>query len=347
MNNSSLFPYPVHFKFSGRKSAWPEFYNGSPLPLADTIPNRIIEVEECWIAQTYLQLHQRKFSVTLSDCFQTGAINIVSYFDLAIRDLPFNYYIIAVQHDAPRPEICQKRIVQNPLNIKNTNDHYIPHWPQPGIIPRDSNRKSRIENLCFKGSEYNLYPSFRSPAFLSQLKALGVQLRYDVKEKAQFNWNDYSECDLILAVRDVTETDLQIKPASKLINAWLGKCPSLLGPEPAYQMLRRTPLDYFEVRTPEDVLNIIKQLKNEPNLYEEMIKNGQTRGEEFTPDRIADIWVEFLKGPASTGFNQWNNLSSLRKASIFLFKTFLHKYNSYIYLHRRDHGFRPISNRYT
>ncbi|NJN38789.1 MAG: hypothetical protein HC790_08765 [Acaryochloridaceae cyanobacterium CSU_3_4] len=33
--------------------------------------------------------------------------------------------------------------------------YYIPHWPQPGLIPRDINRGNRFENIAFFGESQN------------------------------------------------------------------------------------------------------------------------------------------------------------------------------------------------
>src|SRR2546423_6272833 len=101
-----------------------------------------------------------------------------------IRDLPVNYYVVATQSDSPRPEICHHRVVQNPFGVVTpATDHFIPHWPQPGLLKRDASRGERIEHLCFKGARSNLYPGFRSSEFLAQLKDIGVELLYDIKEE--------------------------------------------------------------------------------------------------------------------------------------------------------------------
>lgn len=348
------FPIPVHFMFRGRKSAWPEFFEGHNLPATATLPQRIIEVEECWIAQTYIQLRQQGLNVSISDNYRKDAINVVSYHDLAIRDFPLNCYIVAVQHDAARPAICQQRVVQNELCVLNANDFYIPHWPQPGLVPRDQNRGSQISQITFKGSECNLYYPFKSEPFLSQLAALGVHLDYDIKEKAPNSspkWYDYGMCDLVLAVRDATEEDLKIKPASKLINAWLAGCPAMLGPEPAFQTLRRSALDFFEVQTPQDVIAAVQKLKHQPQLYSAMVENGFKRVQEYTADKILEMWHSFLSGPAASGFKKWRESGRIFRSSnrwvAFACNVFRHKYNHYLYLKKRDHGYRSISKRYT
>jgi hypothetical protein len=67
-------------------------------------------------------------------------------------------------------------------------------------------------------------------------------------------WYEYVDVDLALGYQHEAPTMLAFKPASKLINAWLAEVPPLLGPEPAYQNLRRSELDYLPVDSGRDVL---------------------------------------------------------------------------------------------
>ena len=57
----------------------------------------------------------------------------------------------------------------------------MPHWPQPGLLPRLKERGNRIENMVFKGRKLNLYHEFRSPEFRASLASLGVSLTIDDK----------------------------------------------------------------------------------------------------------------------------------------------------------------------
>ena len=68
-----------------------------------------------------------------------------------------------------------------------------------------------------------------------------------------------------------------MKPSTKLVNAWIAGVQALLGPEPGFQDIRQTPLDYFEVKTPVEVLNAIHRLRSQPALYEQMVSNGLKR----------------------------------------------------------------------
>ena len=105
-------------------------------------------------------------------------------------------------------------------------------------------------------------------------------------------WNDYSTTDIFLAVRDMTEGDALVKPPTKLVNAWMAGVPALLGPEPSFLRLKRCDLDFIEVRTPTEAFAAIRRLKDNPELYRQMVVNGRVRARDFTVDQIARRWVE-------------------------------------------------------
>jgi hypothetical protein len=84
------------------------------------------------------------------------------------------------------------------------------------------------------------------------------------------------------------------KPATKLYNAWLAGVPAILGPEQAYRELRRSDLDYLEVKNVPEALAAVDRLIREPALYAAMVENGKRRAEEFTIDAIRKRWVDLL-----------------------------------------------------
>ncbi len=154
-----------------------------------------------------------------------------------------------------------------------------------------------------------------------------------------------------LAVRDLTATDYFAKPATKLTNAWLAGVPILLGPEPAFQALRESPLDYIEIKTPDEAVEAIIRLKQNPALYREMVENGLRRSQEFTVDRIAARWREVLAGPVADGYAAWRKqpalwMSVVRPAQ-FVVRGLKEMYERRRYVKQRDHGFRPMSGTYT
>lgn len=342
----SPLPYPVYF-VTKNVEVWEDVMTGKTKPILENLYHRFVDANDSWSTQPYIQLKQRGLNVQLVSRVIPGKICIVTYEDLAIKDLPFRSYVVGCRHDRGRPEICEQRIVQNPLNVIDETDHFLPHWPQPGLKPRQHDRKSKVENLVYKGRGNNLASPFKTSDFLSQLEKLGIQLLMspeDNNRERVIDATNYETADVVLAVRNCTEYNLSIKPPSKLINAWLAGVPALLGPEPAYQQLRKSELDYIEVRSPQEVIQAIKRLKNDPDLYLAMIENGRQRAKEFTPDQIALHWRNLLAGEIATGYEKWLNHSSIYKTFgrplQFAYRAFKHKQERKYFLENIHKGTR-------
>jgi hypothetical protein len=299
-------PYPVTFVLRD-VGPWKHLLEPGLPPPVEAHANLYMKADDNWCAQTYVQLRRRGLDVRFADHIIPGEICVTTANQLGISGRTYRCYLVACRHDRARPEIAEQRIVQNRLNILDSTDHYLPHWPQPGLIPRDPSRGDRIETLVYKGMAINLAGPFHRDAFKAELAKLGVQLIIDTGEydDRHHSWNDYSQADLVLAVRDVTEYDLSIKPPSKLINAWHAGTPALLGPEPAYRQLRESDLDYIEVRTPEQAIEAVRRLKEDPILYRRMVDHSRIRAANFTADAIAHQWRDLLAGPIAKGYERW------------------------------------------
>lgn len=342
-------PFPVTF-VCNYPQKWSELFLSSSdsLPNPKEIHSRIITNEDCWIVLTYLYLKQRHLNVSISDRFLPGEICVVSSIDFRIRHKTFSSYVVGCRSDGHKPVLCNFAIVQNQANVESETDILIPHWPQPGLIPRNQERGNRIENLVFKGHEGNLYEAFRSPEFIQELEDLGVRLVISPKPKNQpVQWHDYSDADLVIAVRDLPQKDYLVKPASKLVNAWTAGVPALLGPEPAFSQLRRSPLDYIEIRTPQQAINAIRRLKQEPSLYQQMIANGLKRSQDFTVDRIAQQWHDVLRGPIAQRYSLWHKRTQASRIGEFVINAFLNQVARAKANYYRHHGYRPISGKIT
>ncbi|MEL7084081.1 MAG: hypothetical protein AAGM36_06240 [Cyanobacteria bacterium J06597_1] len=264
-----------------------------------------------WVLQTYIQLKKRGLDVRLTKNYVPGAICIVEVGQLSLKNYGFGSYVVACQGDSGRPELCEHRIVQNQLNVVDTDtDHYINLWPQSNIVRRHESRGDNIKVLAYKGTLSNLSPKFKSPEFFQALDALQITFSFDAKDElkgkqAWASWRDYGQVDAVLAVRSENQYMLSIKPATKLINAWLAGSVAILGAESAYQQLRQSELDYFEISSPKDVIEVLKRLKSEPDLLRAVIANGQKRAKEFNADSTARKWNELLTGPISESYERW------------------------------------------
>ena len=172
--------------------------------------------------------------------------------------------------------------------------HTLPMFPQQRLLRqrRRASRGHRISHAIFVGDGHQIYPAFRSDAFREALRALGVT--FDVVDKSRIpEWSDYRDADLVIALRP-PGSQTEMKPPSKLINAWLAGVPALLGPEPAYQRLRQSPHDYIEVNDVKEVVATVAQLQRQPEWYAQMLSRCEERAREYSPEAIAAKWADVL-----------------------------------------------------
>src|SRR5262249_29736407 len=151
----------------------------------------------------------------------------------------------------------ERVIVQSNVKPDSDRRRFVPLWPQPGLLPRDPARGERVETVAYFGREGALPPWFREPLFVNELAQCGV--RFEIRHDA---WHDYREVDLVLAYRLETPSMLEVKPATKLYNAWLAGVPALLGEEPAYRALRQSDLDYVPVASAGEAVAAVRALKS-------------------------------------------------------------------------------------
>jgi hypothetical protein len=340
-------PYPVYFVHPNG-TQWADVSDPVQPPDPDAIYWRFERSSDIWIVQTYLHLKRRGLDVRLTWQLVPGAINVIMNYDLSSRKLPYRSYVVTCRADTFRSAICNHTIVQNPCNVMSSTDHLVPHWPQPGLIPRDPSRGTRVSTLVYMGNHLNLWSGFRARTFEDALTEIGVSFRVN---ELPGEFHDYRDCDVLIAVRDLTESDYYAKPASKLVNAWHAGVPALLGPEPAFQALQITPLDYIEIRSPDEALHALKRLQANPELFSQMVENGLNRACEFAVERIARRWYELLAGPIANGFAKWTDRSAIWKScvrpALFAPKAAQNIFEKRKYFRQRDHGFRPISRRFT
>ena len=290
---------------------WPELAreNFDTLP-PDVLRVRCIDGFDCWVSRTYYELRVAGRPATIGPTVAPGRVNIVGVREFGRRDVRADAFFAIPRLDAHDPKLADFVIYQNGLRGRGPTWDWVPHWAQPGIEPRDPARGARIERLVYKGAAINLDADFKLGDFRAALASVGVTLDVDVVRDGDRdnNWGDYRDADAVVAARNLTKYDARQKPASKLINAWWGEVPALLGPEPAYQEQRRSELDYLEVRCPRDVIAAIKRLKELPGLYAAMVENGRERRVSFDDQHLGARWGAILDGSLSEAFGRWRRL---------------------------------------
>jgi hypothetical protein len=270
-----------------------------------------------WILQTYLWLKADDFPCTLVGTLPSEGIVIAYWGSIPLDCKPSpRLLLVSVLADGLYPHpYSQLRIVQNRQQAALFhNSYYMPHWPQPGLIPRRPTRSDRFENIGFFGAISNLSPELKSASWQSELKALG--LNWHVVEPGR--WHDYSNIDAVVAVRDFQQRDFFQKPATKLFNAWHAGVPAILGCESAFQAERQSDLDYIEVSSPDEILVALKQLRDTPELRRAMIANGQLRAEETSIENLTAQWRDFITEVAVPAYEDWCSASYIKQQSLFM-----------------------------
>jgi hypothetical protein len=343
-----LLPHPVTFVCRLPEGYLDLFHQSEDEALDPDFLKFFLGAEVNWVLRTYLILKRKNLNVSISPRLIPGQICVVAPYTLSIRDYRVDCFVVGCRSDFARPVMCEIAIVQNKANVESEREIFIPYWPQPGLLPRLRERRSRVENMAFKGRSWNLYHEFRSPQFLAELAGLGVRFEtHDERGNPEADWSDYRQCDLILAVRDLTEQDARVKPASKLVNAWIAGVPAILGPEPAFRDFRQSPLDYVEVKTPRQALDAIRRFKSQPDYYDQTVANGLRRAEEFSEDAIARQWIDALAGPAAEQYGRWLRSRRLARLARFPIRSIRQKLANRAHNYHRDHGYRIISDRFT
>ncbi|MFT5548311.1 MAG: hypothetical protein ACI9CO_000225 [Candidatus Azotimanducaceae bacterium] len=265
---------------------------------------------DAWIVSTYRILKEYGLNVSLIDSFKKGCICICHYDDLSSSKYPFESFVIVIRADRSRSMLCDIEVVQSPASTDHKNSVYIPHWQQPGLIPRSGTRGNDVTTVGYFGLYRNLSAKYKTPQFTGFLKKLGVEFKVvDSHEQ----WSDYSQVDVVLAVRDGTPNFLASKPATKLFNAWLAGCPVLVGEEPAIRHYQQSHLDFIRVRDVDETVEAVRLLKNNPRCFLRMVERGFQRSREVDRSATALKWFAFFEDEVLFKYKAWEKRSTTHK----------------------------------
>lgn len=279
----------IHFAFDPDAVQWSDIERLDESDIART-PHRFVGGRNSWIAQTFVRLRRhleaRGWNATAGPHEAPGAITIVHRDDANdFRGGRHDSFLVVVRADRAPVAACDYAIVQNGLAPKS-HERFIPLWPQPGLVPRDPARGTTIERIAYHGRVGAVPAWFYDESLRRSFSRRGI--RFDVRESS---WEDYETVDIAVAARDEVPGILATKPATKVYNAWLAAVPVIAAPEPAYQEIRRSPLDFLEIHDAGDVLRRVDQLRASPALYREMVANGLARGREFSVQAVRLRWL--------------------------------------------------------
>ena len=259
-----------------------------------------------WIYLTFIRLSKAGVDVRL--CHQMPGEGIVVALTGHLINgfrAPESIYLIGVVADGTPHPACHFHILQNAAHSRRlTRSAYIPHWPQPSLIPRHFARGERFENLVFYGDPPNLAPELKNPSFQRLLKN---RLDLDFLIARLDRWHDYSETDCVLAIRTFGSKPFLRKPATKLYNAWMASVPMIGGADSAFQTDGRDGIDYMRCDTMESLWSGLTQFRDDPDFRNSMVAQGRQAAQQFTPESITERWrvlldsLSIVRAPAYMG----------------------------------------------
>jgi hypothetical protein len=289
-------PAHLHFYFDAHATHWPDLEQLSVDDIARA-PHRFVGGRNSWIAQTYVRLRRpleaRGWTVTAGSRHVPGSITLAHRDDAnEFLSGAFRSFLVIVRADRQPAMACDLAIVQNGIGAM-AHERFVPLWPQPGLVPRDVRRGTAISRIAYMGRLVSPPAWFSDPALHAALAERNI--RFEIRTSG---WERYDDVDVVVAARDEVPTVLATKPATKLYNGWIAGVPVLAAPEPAYEELRRSSLDFLRVESARDVLAGIDRLRAQPALYRAMVANGHARAPEFDVASITARWCDLLEREA-------------------------------------------------
>jgi hypothetical protein len=127
------------------------------------------------------------------------------------------------------------------------------------------------------------------------------------------NWHDLSSIDVLIGIRSFDHNKHNNKPPSKLINAWHAGIPFIGGHDSAFKQVGTPDEDYLLAGTQKEVVNAILKLRDEPELYEKLVRKGFKKAEEYTIEKVSQQWFDILVGPVTRRYMKWESRKSFEK----------------------------------
>lgn len=258
---------------------------------------------QAWIFQTWAELGSSCDCELVTELPACGAvITLSNLLPEGFRAAPGQFVAAVVADFLPHPG-AQLQIVQNAAHAgRLPGSVFMPHWPQPNLIARNPKREERFERAAFFGDASNLLPELADPAFAFRLHAqTGVRLEIRGADR----WHDYSDIDLVLAIRDFSRARHLHKPATKLYNAWLAGIPMIGGDDSAYAAEAQDGSDYLVAHSAEECIRLVKRLRDNPSLRRHIVESGQKKSASRSRDAVRMRWEDFCAADLPRRVWQW------------------------------------------
>lgn len=253
-----------------------------------------------WAAQSYLHLRKHFENVSIGLQPKPSIVNFghcMAWRELGPRQ---GEYRVSVRADYPRLFDVDFEILQNPSVSLNPTQIYLPYWPVPGIIPRDSKRIA-VSRIAYAGriGNRNLVDPIKRRADGGAFQ--GLEFIVLPPER----WHDLSQIDLLVAIRSFGRQTHDSKPPSKLFNSWIAGIPLIGGYDSAFSAIAEPGVEYIRVETQAELEEAVAALRNDRVLYDRIVAAGAKRRGEYTHEAVAKVWADTIKSAIATDFEHW------------------------------------------
>jgi len=212
---------------------------------------------------------------------------------------PGRFFTVALRADGRPFPYAHFEVVQN-RHSEGANRIYIPHLPQPGLVPRDRSR-SRVTRVAFAGESGNLFRN------IAELIPLFRDIGLDFALKGPGDWHDLSDVDLLLGIRSLDRQRHHSKPPTKLFNAWHADIPFIAGFDSAYEQCGLPGHDYVRVSNLSELKLAIQRLANDQDLYRSIVENGKVSRARYTVEIIGHTWAEVIDQAILPAYWRWRS----------------------------------------
>jgi hypothetical protein len=272
---------------------------------------------QAWLFQTWVEVRDRTHAVLSTTFPDEGIVITLSNFLPPTFRASKNQFIAAVVADfLPHPG-AQLQILQNAAHARRLpGTIFMPHWPQPNLIPRNPARADRFETLAYLGDLENLASEIKSENFQKELRSrTGIQIEIRNPDR----WHDYSDVDAVIGIRDFSKARHLHKPATKLYNAWIAGVPFITGHDSACAAEGKNQVDYLHTESPADLLNCIELLKNDISLRRRIVAEGEKKSASRNRNAVRGLWLDLLgsKLNESAFLNSFSKMAWQKQRVVF------------------------------
>lgn len=265
----------------------------------DEYPSLFWRGDLAWCLQSYLRLSLVGRPVTCGNSLVDDGINIVHGKQLRQLKATAKHFLVCARADFPPCRWAHFQLVQNRLQL-GRNTVYVPHWPQPGIRPRDDSRTT-VQHVAYSGLTYNGNMAGTVEQWSASLRAEGFEFSVLTGETTC----DLRHVDVMVAVRSFDQRTYSHKPPSKLFNAWAARTPLIGGYDSAFSQVGRPGVDYIRVKSLEEAVIALRRLRDEPVFYRDIVQSGTSRFRQYESGQLTQYWWDILAGPIRERYQRW------------------------------------------